>query len=474
MSTAALVPVFAPDGTVRQIPQEQVSAALTNGGQRAALVADPQGVHRYIPESQVNNAVAAGGRLYSPTADDLMPKWYGFTPSNVASNVWQGAKGMVTGAYQLGKDLVNNPDWVTGPNSTYEKFVGAPAAAQAEQASALWQQPGIAPKIQAAGHELAGALPLVGPWAANLGTQAGTGDIGGAAGQAAGTMLGAKGISTAINLPARSLERFGPGISRAFNNAVVRPAARDFQFGKNPSLGVAEEGIVGASRESVLAKVTAQKQAIGQQIGDILTNSPDKDINIPSTVGDTIDAEIAKAVSQGDQGYVNQLQDIRQRWTSTFAQDAQGNVVPTAKLTDVNPTVANQLKQRIGDDTNWNPMTNPYADQLNRLQVRVYRNLNSAIEDAAPGTRALNSRYANLLTAEKGLRRAMLNDMRAPAPSGMSILTSPMTTPLGTAGTTGIAAALVGSPLTRLLGKGIGFGAASISDVMRRYLGLEP
>src|SRR5260370_37489497 len=132
MSTAALVTVFAPGGTVRQIPQEQVSAALTTGGQRAAMVADPQGVHRYIPESQVNNAVAAGGRLYSPTADDLMPKRDGFTPSNVASNVWQGAKGMVTGAYQRGKDLVNSPDRGTGPNSAYEKFVVAPAAAQDE------------------------------------------------------------------------------------------------------------------------------------------------------------------------------------------------------------------------------------------------------------------------------------------------------------------------------------------------------
>ena len=40
MSTA---PIFAPDGTVRQIPQESVQDALSAGGKRATLMTDPTG-----------------------------------------------------------------------------------------------------------------------------------------------------------------------------------------------------------------------------------------------------------------------------------------------------------------------------------------------------------------------------------------------------------------------------------------------
>ncbi len=109
-----------------------------------------------------------------------------FDIANVGKNVYEGGKGVVKGAYELGKTLV------THPTTAYEKFVGAPAALQAQKATELWQQGGVGNRVQAAGHELAGALPVIGPFAASLGEQAGTGDIGGAVGQATGAMLASK------------------------------------------------------------------------------------------------------------------------------------------------------------------------------------------------------------------------------------------------------------------------------------------
>ncbi|MCU1302373.1 MAG: hypothetical protein JWQ87_2657 [Candidatus Sulfotelmatobacter sp.] len=247
------------------------------------------------------------------------------------------------------------------------------------------------------------------------------------------------------------LNRVGPGAARVLNNAVVRPAAKDFQFGKNPSGALAQEGIVAGSREGALQQVTAKKQELGQQIGDALKNSgAGNTIDVAQAVEDPIDTAIRKAVMQGDQGLVDQLTAVKQRWTHTFSQDAQGNVVPTARLQSLSPAAAHDLKLRIGNDTNWSPLTNPYADALNKLQVKVYGNLNDAIGSAVPGVRSLQGRYANLLTAQKGLQRASLNEMRAPAPSGMSIMTSPITTPLGTVGATTLAAGAVRNtaPLT--------------------------
>ena len=61
MSTA---PIFAPDGTVRQIPQENSQDALSAGGKRAVQMTDPSGTLRFIPEDQVPQAMQAGGKLY--------------------------------------------------------------------------------------------------------------------------------------------------------------------------------------------------------------------------------------------------------------------------------------------------------------------------------------------------------------------------------------------------------------------------
>ncbi len=53
------VPLFAPDGSVRQVPAEQLTDALNAGGKRAVQMTDPSGTLRYVPEDQVNTANAS-------------------------------------------------------------------------------------------------------------------------------------------------------------------------------------------------------------------------------------------------------------------------------------------------------------------------------------------------------------------------------------------------------------------------------
>lgn len=126
-----------------------------------------------------------------PPAQNLpqssIPKNYGFTPGNMLGNAWEGAKGLVGGAYEVGKDLVNNPNWVEGQDSTLNKFVKAPMDAQVAKAG---DDLAAGNKMSAYGHVLAGSIPMIGPWAGSLGEQAGTGDVGGAVANAAGTVAG--------------------------------------------------------------------------------------------------------------------------------------------------------------------------------------------------------------------------------------------------------------------------------------------
>src|SRR5580692_6293527 len=65
-------PMFAPDGSVRQVPAEQLTDALNAGGKRAVQMTDPSGTLRYVPEDQVNTAMQSGGKVYQA------PESYGF------------------------------------------------------------------------------------------------------------------------------------------------------------------------------------------------------------------------------------------------------------------------------------------------------------------------------------------------------------------------------------------------------------
>ena len=55
--------MFAPDGKVRMIPENQVQAALAAGGKQATKMLDPKGVSRWIPSNQVEAATKAGGTV---------------------------------------------------------------------------------------------------------------------------------------------------------------------------------------------------------------------------------------------------------------------------------------------------------------------------------------------------------------------------------------------------------------------------
>jgi hypothetical protein len=218
---AYTIPIFDPQGTLRDIPAEQAHDAVASGGKPGVRFQAPDGKVRYVPADQSQDAINAGGKLLPFEQQDQGVKaWYGFTPSNVAKNAWEGFKGIVGGTYDVAKDLVNNSDWVQGDDSTLHKFVKAPSDDQVKKASKALESGN---RVEAAGHILASALPLVGPWAAGLGEQAGTGDIGGAVGSAAGTIAGGEALARAPGLAKGAAAKAG-GLVKAGTGEIVQAA----------------------------------------------------------------------------------------------------------------------------------------------------------------------------------------------------------------------------------------------------------
>ena len=97
MADPQAVPLFAPDGSVRSIPADQVSAALASGGKRAVQMKDPKGVLRYVPEDQIDAAKQAGGTMLDKPADTISAGPKPFTLPWLKSKLYTAADAATEG-----------------------------------------------------------------------------------------------------------------------------------------------------------------------------------------------------------------------------------------------------------------------------------------------------------------------------------------------------------------------------------------
>lgn len=127
-----------------------------------------------------------------------------------------------------------------------------------------------------------------------------------------------------------------------------------------------------------------------------------KTLDITSKIVDPIKAAKAQAIRSGDKTLFARLTDLEEGLTKEFGDDFA--VVGDKSLSGMTPKDVQQLKINIGKDTRWTGQA--FDNDINKVRVAIYRGLNDAIETVAPGTKALNQRYAGLLTAEKALERS--------------------------------------------------------------------
>jgi hypothetical protein len=211
-SDAQLVPVQQPSSQSVPIPADATLQPIGN------------------PQSSSQAASQSGSTI---------PKNYGFTPGHIAGQAWQGTKELAGGLYQMGKDVLF-PEGTTESEKLKflaHKYIIDPARIEEAKAQSA-QSP-----LESVGHSIAEAIPVVGPWAANLGEQAGTGDVGGALArggvQVAAAELGGKAIKATKELAGKGLtnlaQKTGTG---GFTPEVAlekagRPAVYERNFKEN-------------------------------------------------------------------------------------------------------------------------------------------------------------------------------------------------------------------------------------------------
>src|SRR5579872_133047 len=67
MGSTNTVPMIAPDGTVGDVPQDQVPNAVKAGGSIGVDLIAPDGSHGVVPMDKVHDAIRAGARFATAT-----------------------------------------------------------------------------------------------------------------------------------------------------------------------------------------------------------------------------------------------------------------------------------------------------------------------------------------------------------------------------------------------------------------------
>jgi hypothetical protein len=93
MSASPIVPIFDPQGTLRDVPQEQMVNAVKSGGMPAVRFQAPDGKTRYVPANQIQDAVKAGGKILPIEQQDVQHPGFWST--------------LIDDAKGLGKSLLN-------------------------------------------------------------------------------------------------------------------------------------------------------------------------------------------------------------------------------------------------------------------------------------------------------------------------------------------------------------------------------
>jgi hypothetical protein len=385
------------------------------------------------------------------------PDSYGFTAGNIAKNAWQGVKDVGGFAKDLATDISNPKKPLffggaeSGPEeSTFHKYLIAPSERESEKA-----QQGGQGVIGSVGHSVAAAIPGVGPWVAGLAEQAGTGDVGGAAGKAAGQIVAGKlgehvgggaagAVADAIPkvakvagevagsrslTPIRDLTRpsIAPGLSKEATANLqtggdVRAAADKIFRGVNPASGntnlrenlsIALPDLKAIEEAKPLEKSGSKGGVINPdfrirqtvdnirgRLDDIWQKERQPQIDAHGDTHTISRDQLLSGLDDGEKGQIEKKLDTKIPENLSL-KDADG------LLKKVNA----RLRRAEGmnpEDRALALELSPVLDKLNDIKAKLHGSIGSTLENAGePGIKEFNRRYGALSSVMDSMRDRM-------------------------------------------------------------------
>lgn len=202
-------------------------------------------------------------------------------------------------------------------------------------------------------------------------------------------------------------------------NWVLRSSPEAFNYARDPGRRIAEEGYVAASKKDLLGQIGDGLKdagaAIEKHLADPAVDKPV--IDLTNAIHEPIDKAKNLALAGGNQALYRNLETLEDGLTKSFGPVNRANftgvghtrstLVPNAELplTNFTPLEANRMKQFVGESARWTG--DSQFDQLSPVKRQIYGLINNEVEKAAPGIKAVNQKYGELLDAHQSLDHAI-------------------------------------------------------------------
>ncbi len=198
---------------------------------------------------------------------------------------------------------------------------------------------------------------------------------------------------------------------------IIRPDKNAYLFGKNPALGVAQEGIVANNLDDLVNKISEKSNEIGTQVENNILKSSQRGSTVAqksSKVGDLIQKNAEKFGEEvTDKNVWKSYSDKLSQLTGEYKPDLKtGELVKIADkdLSKMSAAEIWQMQKKVGKLTQWTGAVG--ETQANKALHSLYGELGRELEKLAPGTAKLRDRWANMIGAEKAAIARKAVEMR--------------------------------------------------------------
>jgi hypothetical protein len=408
------VPVFAPNGTLGDIPQENLMAAVKAGGKPGVHITAPDGTAGVIPADRTQDAVKAGAKVV-PIQEQPAKSWL----SEAGSALWN--------------DIKSFPSAITAPDTLADPGVSADdkwKIAQQQNAAALAKnqqrtsEHGLPYSLGATANEMLGVNVEGEEQAAKEGNP--------------GAVLGHAAAVPAV-MGATAAASAGAGMLRdAAGKALLlgKTPAEAYQSALKPPTTMAPEKVssivnTGLNQEIPVSKAGAEKlSSLIDDLNDKVTAEikarPGRTIdpNAVATRADSVKPQFNTVNASQDQAAIeaSKQQFLAEQGAkpavpagpaqSTGVLDAQGNPIvrpgtPAKPATPAAPMAAEDaqaMKQKTYQQNKYGELTSATRE----AQKALARGLKEELENAFPELHDINQQLGQAYNLEPVLERAIV------------------------------------------------------------------
>lgn len=260
----------------------------------------------------------------------------------------------------------------------------------------------------------------------------------GSAGKTIGT-LGSKVVAPAAKAVAKAVPEGLKNTSYSLMQSIVNQLPKEFKYGANAGRAMVKEKLSGDAAD-IKQQADQRISEIGGE-GDKLASSSNKPVNNSNAIK-VIDDKISELQSKSPRtsaATIGKLQDAKKDLLGVI-EDSRGNVIDEGKnVSNMTPKETLDLKRDFDDQTQWKGTASDDT-VFNKTMQQARGTLKDNLNDAVPGMKDWNQRYADLRAAQQAAGRRVTYDQ---AGAGLKNIINNAVR--GTIGVTTLGAALHGN-----------------------------